>query len=129
MLIYAIIYWSIILVLGIFFTVKAFKGIYNYIISLGRKWMLTRILFVLPVRLVMNTISSIFAGIIIFFHVFFFVCIITFIYVFMFWEGDSSNFTNIMTYICLFSLFAPFVYSITKTVWEEYADFKQTKAI
>jgi hypothetical protein len=129
MIIYAVIYWSIILILGIFFTIKAFKVIYEYILILGRKWLLTRILIILPIRLAVNTISSIFTGIIIFFHVLFFVCIIVFIYVFTIGSGDSKFFTDSMAYICLFSLFSPIVYTFFKTLYEEYSDFKQTRLI
>lgn len=127
MIIYAAIYWSIVLVLGIFFTIKAFKGIYEYILILGRKWLLTRILIILPIRLAVNTILSIFAGIIIFFHVFFFVCIIIFIYVFTVSTGDNKAFTDIMTHICLFSLLSPIVYTFFRTLYQEYTDFKQTR--
>jgi len=70
-----------------------------------------------------------FAGIIIFFHVLFFVCIAVFIYVFTVGPGDSKFFTDSMAYICLFSLIAPIFYMFIKTSYEEYSDFKQTKVI
>lgn len=129
MFIFAVIYWSIILILGIFFSVKAFNGIYKYILKLGRRWFLTRILIILPIRLVVNTVLSVMAGIIIMFHVLFFVCIAVFIYVFTVWSGDSSNFTNLAAGICLFSLFAPIAFTFFKTLYEEYTDFKQTRLI
>jgi hypothetical protein len=125
MITFAIIYWSIILIIGILFSIKAFNGIYKYIIELGRRWILTRILIVLPIRLIVNMILSCLAGIIIFFHVLFFVCISVFIYVFLVWSGDSSSFTYILYCICMLSLFSPIIFIIIKTIYGEYMDFKQ----
>lgn len=126
MIIFAAIYWSVILLLGIFFFIKSLKEIYEYILILCRKWILTRIFIALPLRLVVNIIASIGIGIIIFFHVLFFVCIITLIYVFVTETGDRSNYVSFMSFICLFSLFSPVVYLLFKTIHSEYLDFKQT---
>lgn len=126
MIIFAAIYWSVILLLGIFFFIKSLKGIYEYILLLCRKWILTRIFIALPLRLVVNIIASIGIGIMIFFHVLFFVCIITLIYVFVVETGDNSSYVSFMSFICLFSLFSPVVYLTGSTIYSEYLDFKQT---
>lgn len=126
MIIFTIIYWSIILLLGIFFFVKTLKGIYEYILMLCRKFIVTRILVALPLRLTVNIITSIGIGIAIFLHVLFFVCIITLMYVFFASPGDHSVYTSFMSYVCLLSLFGPVVFMLIKTLHSEYLDFKQT---
>jgi hypothetical protein len=129
MLIYALIYWSIILLAGIIFTFKIFEDILNIVIKICRKWIITRLLIVVPLRLTINILTSAGIGIIVFFHVLFFVCIAVFIYVFTIGPGDSKFFTDSMAYICLFSLFFPIVFTFFKTLYEEYSDFKQTRLI
>lgn len=127
MLIFALVYWSIILLAGIIFSLSIFKGVFDLIIALCRKWIILRILIALPLRLIINIIGSAGIGIIVFFHVFFFVCIFVFIYVFTISDRDSQNLTAIMTNICLFSLFAPVAYSIIKTIYDEIQDYKNCK--
>lgn len=128
MLIFAIVYWSIILLAGIIFSFRIFKRLFDLIVVLCRKWIISRILIALPLRLIVNVIGSAGIGIVIFFHVFFFVCIIVFIYVFTFWDGgNTSNFSSILAYICLFSLFAPIAYSIIKTLYDEIQEYKNSK--
>ncbi len=128
MLIYALIYWSIILFAGIIFTFKIFEDILNIVIKICRKWIITRLLIVVPLRLTINILTSAGIGIIVFFHVFFFACIIVFIYVFTIWDGgDTSNVSSILAYICLFSLLAPIVYSIIKTIFDEIQEYRNSK--
>ena len=127
MLIYALIYWSIILLAGIIFTFKIFEDILNIVIKICRKWIITRLLIVVPLRLTINILTSAGIGIIVFFHVLFFVCIAVFIYVFTIGPGDSKFFTDSMAYICLFSLFAPIVYSIIKTIFDEIQEYRNSK--
>jgi hypothetical protein len=127
MLIYALIYWSIILLAGIIFTFKIFEDILNIVIKICRKWIITRLLIVVPLRLTINILTSTGIGIIVFFHVLFFVCIAVFIYVFTIGPGDSKFFTDSMAYICLFSLFAPIVYSIIKTIFDEIQEYRNSK--
>jgi len=126
MIVFAIIYWSLILLSGIFFFVKSLRGIYEYILILSRKWIISRILIALPLRLIVNIITSIGIGIIIFIHVLFFVCIITLIYVFVSHTGNNSSYTSFMSFVCLLSLFSPVIYLTGNTIYSEYLDFKQT---
>jgi hypothetical protein len=124
MLIYAIIYWSIILLIGIFYFVKALKGIYEYILYLCRKWIVTRLIIALPLRLVVNLIVSLGVGIIIFFHGIFFACIFAFIYSIM--GGHSKLVIEWTGYICISLIFIPVLYMLVKTVLDEIYNFKQT---
>jgi hypothetical protein len=128
MLIYALIYWSIILLAGIIFTFKIFEELLNLVIKICRKWIITRLLIVVPLRLTINILTSAGIGIIVFFHVFFFVFIVVFIYVFTIWDGgDTRKVSSMLAYICLFSLFAPMAFSIIKTIYDEIQEYRNSK--
>jgi len=124
MLIYAAIYWSIILLIGIFYFVKSLNGIYKYIITLGRKYIITRILITLPLRLAVSFIASLGYGILIFFHGVFFACILVFIYSIM--GGHSKLIIEWVGHMCIVLLFIPVLITITGTLLDEIHDFKQT---
>ena len=126
---FALIYWSIILVIGIFFTFKAFKGITKLVISLFRKSIITRFALALPLRLVMNMIFSFFAGVLIFFHVLFFAVIAVFIFVLLGYKDSNQNLSDILAWVCISSMFIPVVISFFNTISEEIIDFKQRKSI
>lgn len=127
MLIYALVYWSLILFLGIFFSLKVLNKFYKLIIIVCRKWIVTRIIIALPLRMVVNTIASAGIGIMIFFHVFFFVAIIGFIYGAT--GGRSRIVIDILAYTCVASLFLPIVYVIMITFLEEIKDFKKAREL
>ena len=126
---FALIYWSIILVIGIFFTFKAFNGITKLVISLFRKSIITRFALALPLRLVMNMIFSFFAGVLIFFHVLFFAVIAVFIFVLLGYKDSNKNLSDILAWVCISSMFIPVVISFFNTISEEIIDFKQKKSI
>lgn len=126
---FALIYWSIILVIGIFFTFKAFNGINKLAISLFRKSIITRFALALPLRLVMNMIFSFFAGVLIFFHVLFFAVIAVFIFVLLGYKDSNQNLSDILAWVCISSMFIPVVISFFNTISEEIIDFKQKKSI
>jgi hypothetical protein len=126
---FALIYWSIILVIGIFFTFKAFNGITKLVISLFRKSIITRFALALPLRLVMNMIVSFFAGVLIFFHVLFFAVIAVFIFVLLGYKDSNQNLSDILAWVCISSMFIPVVISFFNTISEEIIDFKQKKSI
>lgn len=126
---FALIYWSIILVIGIFFTFKAFNGINKLAISLFRKSIITRFALALPLRLVMNMIFSFFAGVLIFFHVLFFAVIAVFIFVLLGYKDSNKNLSDILAWVCISSMFIPVVISFFNTISEEIIDFKQKKSI
>jgi hypothetical protein len=124
MLIYAAIYWSIILLIGIFYFVKSLKGIYEYILMLCRKYIITRILIALPLRLIVNLIGSFGVGIIIFIHGIFFACIFAFIYSIM--GGHSKIVIEWVGYMCISLLFIPVIFMLINTLLDELHNFKQT---
>jgi hypothetical protein len=124
MLIYAAIYWSIILLIGIFYFVKSLKGIYEYILMLCRKYIITRILIALPLRLIVSLIGSFGLGIIIFIHGIFFACIFAFIYSIM--GGHSKIVIEWVGYMCISLLFIPVIFMLINTLLDELHDFKQT---
>jgi hypothetical protein len=126
---FALIYWSIILIIGIFFTFKAFNGINKLAISLFRKSIITRFALALPLRLVMNMIFSFFAGVLIFFHVLFFAVIAVFIFVLLGYKDSNQNLSDILAWVCISSMFIPVVISFFNTISEEIIDFKQKKSI
>jgi hypothetical protein len=124
MLIYAAIYWSIILLIGIFYFVKSLKGIYEYILMLCRKYIITRILIALPLRLIVSIIGSFGLGIIIFIHGIFFACIFAFIYSIM--GGHSKIVIEWVGYMCISLLFIPVIFMLINTLLDELHNFKQT---
>jgi len=124
MLIYAAIYWSIILLIGIFYFVKSLKGIYEYILKLCRKYIITRILIALPLRLIVSLIGSFGVGIIIFIHGIFFACIFAFIYSIM--GGHSKIVIEWVGYMCISLLFIPVIFMLVRTILDELLNFKQT---
>jgi hypothetical protein len=124
MLIYAAIYWSIILLIGIFYFVKSLKGIYEYILKLCRKYIITRILIALPLRLIVGLIGSFGVGIIIFIHGIFFACIFAFIYSIM--GGHSKIVIEWVGYMCISLLFIPVIFMLVRTILDELLNFKQT---
>jgi hypothetical protein len=126
---FALIYWSIILVIGIFLTFKAFNGINKLVISLFRKSIITRFALALPLRLVMNMIFSFFAGVLIFFHVLFFAVMAVFIFVLLGYKDSNKNLSDILAWVCISSMFIPVVISFFNTISEEIIDFKQKKSI
>lgn len=127
MVTFAIIYWSIILLLGIFFSLRAFKGVYDFVLSILRKWVLTRFLFVLPIRLAMNFILSLFTGILVLFHAIFFAVIIVIILVVSGYRDTDHTLSQILAYACIGTMFIPVVYMFFITLFEEIEDFKQSK--
>ena len=127
MLIYALIYWSIILLLGIFFSLKVLNKFYKLIIRICRKWIITRIIIAFPLRMVVNTIASTGVGIIIFFHVVFFACIVGFIY--GMFAGRSKFIVAMIAYTCISSLLLPIIFMFFKTLVDEVRDFKDGRKV
>lgn len=127
MLIFALIYWSLILLLGLIFSLKIFNSLYQLIIFLSRKWIITRILIALPLRLVINTIAFTGVGIIIFFHVVFFACIVGFIY--GMFGGRSKFIVAMIAYTCISSLLLPIIFMFFKTLVDEAKDFKDSRKV
>jgi hypothetical protein len=77
--------------------------------------------------MVVNTIASAGIGIMIFFHVFFFIAIIGFIYGAT--GGRSRIVIDILAYTCVTSLFLPILYVIRMTFLEEIEDFKKAREL
>jgi hypothetical protein len=126
-MIFVITYWSIILLLGIFFTFKTFEGVYDFVLSILRKSLITRFLFVLPIRLVMNITLSLFKGILILFHAIFFAVIIVIIFVVFGYRDTDHTLSQLLAYGCIAAMFLPVIYKLFTTIIEEIEDLKQSK--
>ncbi len=91
---------------------------------LCRKYIITRILIGLPLRLAISFLGSLGYGVLLFFHGVFFACILVFIYSII--GGHSKLVIEWVGYACIGLLLIPVLTTITSTLLDEIRDFKQT---
>lgn len=120
-LIFAVIYWSLVVLLAVMGLVSVFAKIYDLILEVCRRYILTHILIVIPVRIVMNLLSGLFVGLLLFFHVTFLVLLGVFIIKIMNTEWQPN--VNAIAYVCVSMLFIPSVIKIIDVIHQEYLNF------
>ena len=120
-LIFAVIYWSLVFLLAVLGLIKVFSDLYELIMHLCRRYTITHGLIVVPVRIIMNIISGLFVGILLFFHVTFLVLLGVFIIKMMYTDWQPS--IHAIAYGCISMLFIPSVINIIGVIRQEYSFF------
>lgn len=120
-LIFAVIYWSLVVLLAVMGLVNVFAKIYDLILEVCRRYILTHALILIPVRIVMNLLSGLFVGMLLFFHVTFLVLIGVFIIKIIYTEWQPN--VNAIAYVCVSMLFIPSVIKIIDVIHQEYLNF------
>jgi len=116
--IFSNLWWMIPLCITIWF----YYLIYNALISIGRYNIFTTLLITLPLRLITGLFKGLIASITLFFYGF-----ITLLFIFLpfYLYTHWEIFKDLIVYISVFLIFAPFVYFIFKVFKEELNYYKE----
>lgn len=116
--IFSNLWWMIPLGITIWF----YYLIYNALVSIGRYNIFTTLLITLPLRLITGLFKGLVASITLFFYGF-----ITLIFIFLpfYLYTHWEIFKDLIVYISIFLIFAPFIYYIFKVFKEELNYYKE----